>query len=152
MIEAMRFIMDLGKTLNRLSIIEKVKKFSQCQLRMDRGIWGKVYYFMDCNGCPPNNRGGLEPGRNIETAIFNVGKAIKSTGDQTMSQMVEKVHDVIIGATFFLLIPTTGMVWYTFKPEEVKCYSKFKEKERKCLGSWYGDASLLEGMGCKIWR
>ncbi|WP_193390216.1 AGE family epimerase/isomerase, partial [Bacteroides thetaiotaomicron] len=53
-IEAMWFIMDLGKRLNRPKLIEKAKDVTLTML--DYGWdkqYGGIYYFMDRNGCPP---------------------------------------------------------------------------------------------------
>ena len=53
-IEAMWFIMDLGKRLNRPELIEKAV---QTTLKMIDYGWDKqyggIYYFMDRKGCPP---------------------------------------------------------------------------------------------------
>lgn len=53
-IEAMWFIMDLGKRLGRLDLIEKAKNTTLTML--DYGWdkeFGGIYYFMDRKGCPP---------------------------------------------------------------------------------------------------
>ena len=53
-IEAMWFIMDLGKRLNRPELIEKAKETTLTMLNYgwDKE-YGGIYYFMDRNGCPP---------------------------------------------------------------------------------------------------
>lgn len=53
-IEAMWFIMDLGKRLNRPELIEKAKNITLTMLEYgwDKE-YGGIYYFMDRNGYPP---------------------------------------------------------------------------------------------------
>ena len=59
-IEAMWFIMDLGKRLNRPDLIEKAKNITLTML--DYGWdkeFGGIYYFMDQRDVHPNNWNGI---------------------------------------------------------------------------------------------
>lgn len=93
-IEAMWFIMDLGKRLNRPELIEKAV---QTTLRMIDYGWDKqyggIYYFMDRKGCPPQQ---LEWDQklwwvHIETLISLI-KGYQLTGNKECLQWFEKVH------------------------------------------------------------
>nr|WP_314785667.1 AGE family epimerase/isomerase [uncultured Capnocytophaga sp.] len=93
-IEAMWFIMDLGKRLNRLELIEKAV---QTTLKMIDYGWDKqyggIYYFMDRKGCPPQQ---LEWDQklwwvHIETLISLI-KGYQLTGNKECLQWFEKVH------------------------------------------------------------
>lgn len=93
-IEAMWFIMDLGKRLNRPELIEKAV---QTTLKMIDYGWDKeyggIYYFMDRKGCPPQQ---LEWDQklwwvHIETLISLI-KGYQLTGNKDCLQWFEKVH------------------------------------------------------------
>ena len=93
-IEAMWFIMDLGKRLNRPELIEKAV---QTTLKMIDYGWDKeyggIYYFMDRKGCPPQQ---LEWDQklwwvHIETLISLI-KGYQLTGNKECLQRFEKVH------------------------------------------------------------
>jgi len=93
-IEAMWFIMDLGKRLNRPELIEKAV---QTTLKMIDHGWDKqyggIYYFMDRKGCPPQQ---LEWDQklwwvHIETLISLI-KGYQLTGNKECLQWFEKVH------------------------------------------------------------
>ena len=93
-IEAMWFIMDLGKRLNRSELIEKAV---QTTLKMIDYGWDKqyggIYYFMDRKGCPPQQ---LEWDQklwwvHIETLISLI-KGYQLTGNKECLQWFEKVH------------------------------------------------------------
>ena len=94
-IEAMWFIMDLGKRLNRPELIEKAKDTA---LLMAEYGWDKeyggIFYFMDRLGCPPQE---LEWDQklwwvHIETLISMI-KGYQLTGDKKCLEWFEKVHD-----------------------------------------------------------
>ena len=94
-IEAMWFIMDLGKRLNRPELIEKAV---QTTLTMLNYGWDKqyggVYYFMDRKGCPPQQ---LEWDQklwwvHIETLISLI-KGYQLTGNKECLAWFEKVHN-----------------------------------------------------------
>ena len=93
-IEAMWFIMDLGKRLNCPELIEKAV---QTTLKMIDYGWDKqyggIYYFMDRKGCPPQQ---LEWDQklwwvHIETLISLI-KGYQLTGNKECLQWFEKVH------------------------------------------------------------
>ena len=93
-IEAVWFIMDLGKRLNRPELIEKAV---QTTLKMIDYGWDKqyggIYYFMDRKGCPPQQ---LEWDQklwwvHIETLISLI-KGYQLTGNKECLQWFEKVH------------------------------------------------------------
>ena len=94
-IEAMWFIMDLGKRLNRPELIEKAV---QTTLTMLNYGWDKqyggIYYFMDRKGCPPQQ---LEWDQklwwvHIETLISLI-KGYQLTGNKECLAWFEKVHN-----------------------------------------------------------
>ena len=94
-IEAMWFIMDLGKRLNRPELIEKAV---QTTLTMLNYGWDKqyggIYYFMDRKGCPPQQ---LEWDQklwwvHIETLISLI-KGYQLTGNKECLEWFEKVHN-----------------------------------------------------------
>ena len=94
-IEAMWFIMDLGKRLNRPELIEKAKDTA---LLMAEYGWDKeyggIFYFMDRLGYPPQE---LEWDQklwwvHIETLISMI-KGYQLTGDKKCLEWFEKVHD-----------------------------------------------------------
>ena len=94
-IEAMWFIMDLGKRLNRPELINKAKDTA---LKMLEYGWdeefGGIYYFMDRNGFPPQQ---LEWDQklwwvHIETLISMI-KGYRLTGDKKCLEWFERVHD-----------------------------------------------------------
>lgn len=94
-IEAMWFIMDLGKRLGRQDLIDKAKEVTLTML--DYGWdkeYGGIYYFMDRKGFPPQQ---LEWDQklwwvHIETLISTI-KAYSLTGDKRCLDWFEKVHD-----------------------------------------------------------
>lgn len=96
-IEAMWFIMDVGKRLNRPDLIEKAKNVTLTML--DYG-WDKeyegIYYFMDYLGNPPQQ---LEWDQklwwvHIETLI-SLLKGYQLTGDKQCLDWFEKVHNYV---------------------------------------------------------
>ena len=94
-IEAMWFIMDLGKRLNRPGLVVKAKDTA---LKMLEYGWDKeyggIFYFMDRNGCPPQE---LEWDQklwwvHIETLISMI-KGYRLTGDEKCLEWFERIHD-----------------------------------------------------------
>ena len=128
-IEAMWFIMDLGKRLNRPELIEKAKDTA---IRMAEYGWDKeyggIFYFMDLHGHPTQE---LECDQylwllHIDTFI-SIIKRYQLTGDERCLEWFKKVHDY---------------VWTHFKDPEYP--------------EWYGYLNrrgevLLEGKGGK-WK
>jgi len=94
-IEAMWFIMDLGKRLGRPELIDKAKETALTMLEYgwDKEFGG-IYYFMDIKGYPPQE---LEWDQklwwvHIETLISMI-KGYALTGDKRCLEWFERVHD-----------------------------------------------------------
>lgn len=94
-IEAMWFIMDLGKRLNDKALIEKAKDI---MLRtLDYG-WDKehegIFYFLDVKGAPPEK---LEWDQKLwwvhAEALVALAKGYQLTGDERCAQWFEKLHN-----------------------------------------------------------
>lgn len=94
-IEAMWFIMDLGKRLNRPELIEQAVDTT---LKIINYGWdeqfGGIFYFMDRKGCPPQQ---LEWDQklwwvHIETLISLI-KGYELTGNKDCLSWFEKIHD-----------------------------------------------------------
>ena len=93
-IEAMWFVMDIGRRLKRPELIEQAKNIT---LRMVEYGWdttyGGIFYFMDRKGCPPLQ---LEWDQklwwvHIETLI-SLLKGYELTGDRRCLEWFERVH------------------------------------------------------------
>ena len=128
-IEAMWFIMDLGKRLNRPELIEKAKDTA---IRMAEYGWDKefggIFYFMDLHGHPTQELEWYQKlwWVHIETLISMI-KGYQLTGDERCLEWFKRVHD------------------YT--------WSHFKDQE---YPEWWGYLNrrgevLLEGKGGK-WK
>lgn len=96
-IEAMWFIMDLGRRLGRQDLIEKAKEVT---LRMIEYGWdsqyGGIFYFLDRKGYPPQQ---LEWDQklwwvHIETLI-SLLKGYRLTGDARCLEWFETIHDYV---------------------------------------------------------
>lgn len=94
-IEAMWFMMDLGRRLNRPELIERAKNTA---LRMVEYGWDKefggIFYFMDLKGYPPQE---LEWDQklwwvHLETLICML-KGYNLTGDERCLEWFKKVHE-----------------------------------------------------------
>ena len=137
-IEAMWFIMDLGKRLNRPELIEKAKDTA---LLMAEYGWDKeyggIFYFMDRLGCPPQE---LEWDQklwwvHIETLISMI-KGYQLTGDKKCLEWFEKVHDY---------------VWTHFKdPENPEWFGYLNRRGEVLLhlkgGKWKGCFHVPRGL------
>lgn len=137
-IEAMWFIMDLGRRLGRPELIEKAKDTT---LRMVEYGWdneyGGIYYFLDRNNCPPQQ---LEWDQklwwvHIETLI-SLLKGYQLTGDSRCLDWFEKVHDY---------------VWSHFKdPEFPEWYGYLSRRGEVLLplkgGKWKGCFHVPRGL------
>lgn len=96
-IEAMWFIMDLGKRLNRSDLIEKAKNTA---LVMAEYGWdekyGGLFYFMDRMGYPPQQ---LEWDQKLWwvhiEALISMLKGYQLTGDERCLEWFERVHDYV---------------------------------------------------------
>lgn len=96
-IEAMWFIMDLGKRLGDKSLIEKAKDIAlaEAEYGWDKQ-YGGIFYFMDRLGRPLQQ---LEWDQklwwvHIETLITMI-KGYELTGDQRCMEWFERVHDYV---------------------------------------------------------
>ncbi len=110
-IEAMWFIMDLGKRINDEKLIQKAKDIMLHTLEYG---WDKeyegIFYFLDVKGCPPQQ---LEWDQKLwwvhVEALVALAKGYALTGDENCLRWFEKVHE------------------YT--------WNKFKDEE---YGEWFG--------------
>lgn len=137
-IEAMWFIMDLGKRLGRPELIEKAKDTT---LKMIEYGWDKefggIYYFLDRKGFPPQQ---LEWDQklwwvHIETLI-SLLKGYQMTGDEKCLEWFEKVHEY---------------VWSHFKdPEYPEWYGYLNRRGEVLLplkgGKWKGCFHVPRGL------
>lgn len=137
-IEAMWFIMDLGKRLNRPDLIEKAKDTA---LKMVEYGWDKkydgIFYFMDMKGCPPQE---LEWDQklwwvHIETLISML-KGYQLTGDKRCLDWFEKVHNY---------------VWTHFKDHENPEWFGYLNRQGEVLlplkgGKWKGCFHVPRGL------
>ena len=137
-IEAMWFIMDLGKRLNRPELIEKAKETA---LKMAEFGWDKeyggIFYFMDLKGRPCQE---LEWDQklwwvHIETLICMI-KGYKLTGDERCLEWFNKVHDY---------------VWTHFKDAEYPEWFGYLNRRGEVLlnlkgGKWKGCFHVPRGL------
>ena len=142
-IEAMWFIMDLGKRLNRPALIEKAV---QTTLTMLEYGWDKqyggIYYFMDRKGCPPQQ---LEWDQklwwvHIETLISLI-KGYQLTGNKDCLQWFEKVHNY---------------TWQHFKDPEYPEWWGYLNRQGEVLldlkgGKWKGCFHVPRGL-YQVWK
>jgi N-acylglucosamine 2-epimerase len=93
-IEAMWFIMDLGKRMNDEALIAKAKKIMLDTLEhgWDK-TYGGIFYFLDVKGNPPQQ---LEWDQKLwwvhVEALVALAKGYAYTGDERCMQWFEKVH------------------------------------------------------------
>ena len=137
-IEAMWFIMDLGKRLNRPELIEKAKNITLTMLEYgwDKE-YGGIYYFMDRNGYPPQQ---LEWDQklwwvHIETLI-SLLKGYQLTGDKQCMEWFEKVHNY---------------TWTHFKDKEHSEWYGYLNRKGEVLlplkgGKWKGCFHVPRGL------
>ena len=137
-IEAMWFIMDLGKRLNRPDLIEKAKNIT---LRMLEYGWDKeydgIFYFMDRLGRPLQQ---LEWDQklwwvHIETLI-SLLKAYNLTGDEKCKEWFLKVHEY---------------TWRHFKDKEFSEWYGYLNRRGEVLlslkgGKWKGCFHVPRGL------
>ena len=142
-IEAMWFIMDLGKRLNRPELIEKAV---QTTLKMIDHGWDKqyggIYYFMDRKGCPPQQ---LEWDQklwwvHIETLISLI-KGYQLTGNKECLQWFEKVHHY---------------TWEHFKDPKYREWWGYLNRQGEVLldlkgGKWKGCFHVPRGL-YQVWK
>jgi N-acylglucosamine 2-epimerase len=137
-IEAMWFIMDLGKRLNRPDLIEKAVKITLTML--DYGWdkeYGGIYYFLDRLGRPQQQ---LEWDQklwwvHVETLI-SLLKGYHLTGSEACLQWFEKVHDY---------------TWSHFKDKEYPEWFGYLNRRGEVLlplkgGKWKGCFHVPRGL------
>ena len=137
-IEAMWFIMDLGKRLNRPELIEKAKDTA---IRMAEYGWDKefggIFYFMDLHGHPTQE---LEWDQklwwvHIETLISMI-KGYQLTGDERCLEWFKRVHDY---------------TWSHFKDQEYPEWWGYLNRRGEVLlqgkgGKWKGCFHVPRGL------
>ncbi|MDD4631990.1 MAG: AGE family epimerase/isomerase [Proteiniphilum sp.] len=137
-IEAMWFIMDLGKRMNRPELIEKAVETTLKTLEYG---WDKehggIFYFMDRKGFPPQQ---LEWDQklwwvHLETLI-SLLKGYQLTGSETCLQWFEKVHDY---------------TWSHFKDPEYSEWWGYLNRQGEVLldlkgGKWKGCFHVPRGL------
>lgn len=142
-IEAMWFIMDLGKRMNRPELIEKAVETTLKTLEYG---WDKehggIFYFMDRKGFPPQQ---LEWDQklwwvHLETLI-SLLKGYQLTGSETCLQWFEKVHDY---------------TWSHFKDPEYSEWWGYLNRQGEVLldlkgGKWKGCFHVPRGL-YQCWR
>ena len=137
-IEAMWFIMDLGKRLNRPELIQQAMLTTLTML--DYG-WDKqcggIYYFMDRNGCPPQQ---LEWDQKLWwvhiESLISLLKGYQLTGDKRCLEWFEKVHDY---------------TWTHFKDPEYPEWFGYLNRQGEVLlplkgGKWKGCFHVPRGL------
>ena len=137
-LEAMWFIMDLGKRLNRPDLIEKAKNITLTML--DYGWdkeFGGIYYFMDRKGCPPQQ---LEWDQKLWwghiESLISLLKGYQLTGDKRCLEWFEKVHDY---------------TWTHFKDPEYPEWFGYLNRQGEVLlplkgGKWKGCFHVPRGL------
>ena len=141
-IEAMWFIMDLGKKMNRPDLIEMAKETA---LKMLEYGWDKefggIFYFMDLKGCPPQQ---LEWDQklwwvHIETMISMI-KGYALTGDERCLEWFNRVQDY---------------TWSHFKDQEFPEWYGYLNRRGEVLlplkgGKWKGCFHVPRGL-YQVW-
>lgn len=94
-IEAMWFIMDLGKRFNDQSLIKKATNIMLDTLEYGwDGEHGGIFYFLDAKGAPPQQ---LEWDQKLwwvhVEALVALAKGYQLTGDERCAKWFERVHD-----------------------------------------------------------
>ena len=137
-LEAMWFIMDLGKRLNRPELIQKAKETA---LKIADFGWDKqydgIFYFMDRKGCPPQQ---LEWDQklwwvHIETMITML-KGYQLTSDERCLEWFKKVH---------------AYTWSHFKDEQYPEWFGYLNRRGEVLlplkgGKWKGCFHVPRGL------
>ena len=137
-IEAMWFIMDLGKRLHRPELIEKAKNTTLTMLEYG---WDKehggIFYFLDRNSFPPQQ---LEWDQKLWwvhiESLISLLKGYQLTGDKQCLDWFEKVHDY---------------TWAHFKdPEYPEWYGYLNRRGEVLLplkgGKWKGCFHVPRGL------
>ena len=142
-IEAMWFVMDLGKRLGRQDLIEKAAQIAlqEVEYGWDKK-YGGIFYFMDRKGHPLQQ---LEWDQklwwvHIETLITMI-KGYQLTGNEECLKWFEKVHDY---------------VWSHFVDEEYPEWFGYLNRRGEVLltlkgGKWKGCFHVPRGL-FQVWR
>ncbi len=142
-IEAMWFIMDLGKRLGRQDLIEKAVQIALNEVKhgWDKQ-YGGIFYFMDRLGHPLQQ---LEWDQklwwvHIETLITMI-KGYELTGNQECLEWFERVHDY---------------VWTHFRDEEHREWFGYLNRRGEVLltlkgGKWKGCFHVPRGL-FQVWK
>lgn len=142
-LEAMWFLMDLGKRLNRPELIEKAKDTAliMAEYGWDKE-YGGIFYFMDRLGKPQQE---LEWDQklwwvHIETLITMI-KGYKLTGDKRCLEWFERVHDY---------------TWSHFKDTEYPEWFGYLNRRGEVLlegkgGKWKGCFHVPRGL-YQVWQ
>jgi N-acylglucosamine 2-epimerase len=137
-IEAMWFIMDLGKRLNRPDLIEKATKITLQMIEFGwDNLYGGIFYFLDREGRPVQQ---LEWDQklwwvHIETLISTL-KGYQLTGSQECLQWFERIHDY---------------TWTHFKDPEYPEWFGYLNRQGEVLlplkgGKWKGCFHVPRGL------
>lgn len=142
-IEAMWFIMDLGKRLGDPTLIERAceRMLSTLEYGWDQ-TYGGIFYFLDCKGYPPQQ---LEWDQklwwvHVETLV-GLAKGYRYTGSEKCKQWFEKVHEY---------------TWTHFKdPEFPEWYGYLNRRGEVLLplkgGKWKGCFHVPRGL-YQVWK
>lgn len=142
-IEAMWFIMDLGKRLGDQTLIERAceRMLSTLEYGWDQ-TYGGIFYFLDCKGYPPQQ---LEWDQklwwvHVETLV-GLAKGYRYTGSEKCKQWFEKVHEY---------------TWTHFKdPEFPEWYGYLNRRGEVLLplkgGKWKGCFHVPRGL-YQVWK
>lgn len=142
-IEAMWFIMDLGKRLGDQTLIESAcdRMLSTLEYGWDH-TYGGIFYFLDCKGYPPQQ---LEWDQklwwvHVETLV-GLAKGYRYTGSEKCKQWFEKVHEY---------------TWQHFKdPEFPEWYGYLNRRGEVLLslkgGKWKGCFHVPRGL-YQVWK
>lgn len=142
-IEAMWFIMDLGKRLGDPTLIERAceRMLSTLEYGWDH-TYGGIFYFLDCKGYPPQQ---LEWDQklwwvHVETLV-GLAKGYRYTGSEKCKQWFEKVHEY---------------TWTHFKdPEFPEWYGYLNRRGEVLLplkgGKWKGCFHVPRGL-YQVWK
>lgn len=142
-IEAMWFMMDLGKRLNRPELIEQAKDTA---LKMVEYGWDKqyggIFYFMDMKGCPPQQ---LEWDQKLWwvhiESLITFAKGYLLTGDERCLRWFLRVHDY---------------AWQHFADKEYPEWWGYLNRRGEVLldlkgGKWKGCFHVPRGM-YQVWK
>lgn len=142
-IEAMWFIMDMGKRLNDTALIEKAKNIMLNTLEYGwDDQYGGIFYFMDRKGCPPQQ---LEWDQKLwwvhVESLVALSRGLILTGDEKCAVWFEKVHNY---------------TWDHFKDKEYSEWFGYLNRRGEVLlnlkgGKWKGCFHVPRGL-YQVWN